>query len=283
MKTLIIRIVLLLSSMAAAAQSGITYNTEEPVLLNNESITGRVDFYQNFKSIKLASRGVSVWLPPNYESDTVRHFPVLYLQDGQSIFDAETQQFKSDWRADETADSLICAGAIEPIIIVAVNATLNRFTEYTPAAPKGEAYMYFLTQELKPFIDRRYRTLPGREHTAAGGSSAGGLLAFAVAWEHDSIYSKVLSFSPSFELLFWDYTEIVKKDPPKALKICFYHGGKGIEKDLQEGVDKMIQVLKEKGFKEGKDYIKLYGSEEQHFGPGWGRHFGSALKFLFDK
>jgi predicted alpha/beta superfamily hydrolase len=284
MKTLSAWLTILLLGSGAFAQSGISYNTEKPELLKNESITGRVDFYKKFKSIRPGSRGVSVWLPPNYESDTLTRYPVLYLQDGQSIFNAETQQFKSDWKADETADSLIRAGAIEPIIIVAVNATLNRFTEYTPTAPKGEDYMLFLNTELKPFIDRRYRTLPGREHTAAGGSSAGGLLAFSLAWQHDSIYSKVISFSPSFELLFFDYTETVKKDKEaKNLKICFYHGGVGIEKGLQEGVDKMIKVLNRKNFEQGKDYIKLYGSDEKHFGPGWGNYFGPALEFLFGK
>lgn len=272
----------LLYSQSGTAQSGITYNTGKPVRVDNPSITGRVDFYRRFKSTKLAPRGIAVWLPPGYETDSLRHYPVLYMQDGQSFFNAETRQFKSDWHADETADSLIRQGKIEPLIIVAVNATLGRFREYTPS-PKGEEYMYFLIHELKPVIDKNYRTLPEREHTAIGGSSAGGLIAFAAAWQNDSVYSKVISFSPAFELLVWDYTEYVQASPNKDLKMVFYHGGEGIEEGLAEVVDKMITILKSKGYKEGKDFIKLFGPEETHFGPGWGKYFGSALEFLFGK
>ncbi len=125
-----------------------------------------------------------VYLPPMYEADGDRRFPSLYMQDGQNLFDPETSFIKGNyWRLGETADALIKDGAIEPLIIVGIyNSGVKRIDEYTPVEDKrlgggqADAYGRMLVEELKPFIEGQYRTLPGAENCGMGGSSLGGLV-----------------------------------------------------------------------------------------------------------
>src|SRR6202044_1695168 len=120
-----------------------------------------------------------VYLPPMYEAEGERRFPVLYMQDGQNLFDPETSFIKGNyWRLGETADTLIEAAAIEPLIIVGIyNAGVKRIDEYTPVEDKrlgggqADAYGRMLVQELKPYIDAQYRTLPCGGNCGIGGSS----------------------------------------------------------------------------------------------------------------
>src|SRR5580700_5961126 len=118
-----------------------------------------------------------VYLPPMYDADPERRFSVLYMQDGQNLFDPETSFIKGNyWRLGETADALAAAGEIEPLIIVGIyNSGLKRIDEYTPVEDKrlggghADAYGRMVVQELKPFIDAQYRTLPEVENSGLGG------------------------------------------------------------------------------------------------------------------
>ena len=130
--------------------------------------TDSVRRHHNFLSQYVAyRRDLVVYLPPDYEQSNGR-YPVLYLHDGQNLFDPETAYVRGmDWKVDETADALIRAGKIEPLIIVGVfNTGEHRIEEYTPTRDRklggGHAELYgrMLVEELKPFIDSRYRTLP---------------------------------------------------------------------------------------------------------------------------
>src|SRR5262249_44323272 len=146
-------------------------------------------------------RRLIVWLPPGYNTRQQR-YPVLYMHDGQNLFDDATS-FLGEWHADETATMLIEQKRIEPIIIVGVeNTGTSRLDEYTPtegedrtgattrrAGGRGELYAQFLIQEVKPFIDANYRTLPDREHTAVAGSSLGGLISLYLGYQHGDVFS----------------------------------------------------------------------------------------------
>ncbi len=149
----------------------------------------------------ISAREVQVWLPPGYaDAGAVRH-PVLYLQDGQNVFDAVAAG--TEWQVDETAQRLVRAGAITPPIVVAVASNDERITDYTAVPEPGRGgggaarYAAWLLQVLKPEIDRRYRTRPEREHTAVGGSSLGGLLALQMVLEHAEQVGAALVVSPS--------------------------------------------------------------------------------------
>ena len=152
-------------------------------------VTGRVDYYSNVKGERILPREISVWLPPGYATDINSRYPVLYMQDGQNLFDPATSAFGIDWRLDETADSLIRNGTIKPIIIVGLANTRWRSAEYADN-DTGYAYMRFVVKTVKPFIDYAYRTLKDPENTAVGGSSLGALISFMLGWNYPDVFQK---------------------------------------------------------------------------------------------
>ena len=173
----------------------------DPVTLQR---SGRIDRMAAQPSGHVAPREVQIWLPPGYEASPHRRYPVLYLHDGQNVFDAAAAG--AEWQVDEAAQRLVEAGEVAPLIIVAVASTAQRIDDYTPVPGqvKGQpvgggaaAYGNYLVQELKPLIDQRYRTLPGREATAVGGSSLGGLVSMWLLLEHGKVFGSGLIVSPS--------------------------------------------------------------------------------------
>ena len=171
-----------------------------PVPLVAPGVTGTVLRFAAVASAHVAARTVDVWLPPGYDADTTRAYPVLYLHDGQNQFDPAASYTGVDWGVDEALTALIAVGAVEPPVVVAVWNTPFRRAEYMPqravagadtlrsevpgAAPglRSDAYLRFLVEELKPAIDARFRTRRGPEATFAMGASMGGLVsAYAVA------------------------------------------------------------------------------------------------------
>src|SRR5436189_1140532 len=143
--------------------------------------------HENFGSRHLThARDVLVYTPPGYNEDVERRFPVLYMHDGQNLVDPEDAFGGVAWSADETAQALISAGAIEPMIIVGIYNTGDRLDEYTHVKAtagrmrghggRADDYGRMIIEELKPFIDTEYRTKPEREFTGLGGSSLGGLV-----------------------------------------------------------------------------------------------------------
>jgi hypothetical protein len=130
-------------------------------------ITGTVEYLDSLTFEFLLPRNIIVWLPPGYYENESKRYPVLYMHDGQNLIDPTTSAFGTDWQIDEAADSLIRKNIIEPIIIVGIYNSRYRRSEYT-SADTGAVYMRFITEKLKPMIDKKYRTLPGREFTATG-------------------------------------------------------------------------------------------------------------------
>jgi predicted alpha/beta superfamily hydrolase len=157
---------------------------------------------------------VLVWLPPAYERSDGRH-PVLYMHDGQNLFEPDTAFQKGEhWRLGETAAELIDAGDIEPLIIVGIyNTGESRKDEYTPTRDAklggGGAgdYGRMIVEELKPFIDRTYRTRPEPTATGIGGSSLGGLVSLYLAFTHPQVFRRVAALSPS---VWWNARSILK-------------------------------------------------------------------------
>ncbi len=156
------------------------------------------------------ARNVIVYLPPGYDQEHERRYPVLYMHDGQNLFDGDTAFIRgNDWKMGRTAEDLILAGKMEPIIIVGIwNTGVHRMDEYTPSVDGGvgqggklQVYGKFIVEELKPFIDGHYRTRPEQEFTGIGGSSLGGLAALLLGLHHSEVFSRVASVSPS---LWWD-------------------------------------------------------------------------------
>lgn len=172
------------------------------------SRAGTIERLEALPTTFVAARPVQVWLPPDYERDTQRRYPVLYLHDGQNVFDAAA--VGAEWQVDETAQRLVIGGQIQPLIIVAVHNTPQRIDEYTATTMsrdgnsqggKGPAYARYLVEQLKPAIDARYRTMTDAAHTAVGGSSLGGIMSLWLAVHHGDVFGTALVVSPS---LWWD-------------------------------------------------------------------------------
>ncbi len=164
--------------------------------------TGDVREHSAFPSRFVRARDVLVWLPPGYDADTTRRYPVLYFHDGQNVFDDATS-FASEWRLDETAARLVAERTVPPFIAVAVANTPDRIADYTPVADarhgggRLDDYARFLAEELKPFVDATYRTRRGPEASGVVGSSLGGLASLAIAIRRPGTFGLVGAVSPS--------------------------------------------------------------------------------------
>lgn len=247
-------------------------------------VTGKVFYHKSFVIDGLKPRDIFVWLPPNYDEQKEKRYPVFYMHDGQNLIDPRTSSMFIDWQIDEVADSLILIGEVEPFIIVGMNNTDDRGTEYSNT-PLGKLYERLAVEKIKPFIDANYRTLSDAKNTAVGGSSMGGLISMLFAWDYPNVFSKAACFSPAFKFTNYNYVTIVEKDnsPKKDLKLYIDNGGVGLEMILQPGVDDMIKVLKEKGYEEGKDLQVFIDPKAEHNEVAWAKRIWRPIKFFFGK
>lgn len=152
-------------------------------------------------------REVVVYLPKAYFSEPERHFPVVYLHDGNNLFDASISFCGDIWSPDEALEEGVAAGEIEPAIIVGIYNSFDRTHEYTwhgvqispnrQIGGRGPEYCAFVATELKPMIDAAYRTLPEREHTSIMGSSLGGLISFYFGLHYPDVFGNIGIMSPS--------------------------------------------------------------------------------------
>jgi predicted alpha/beta superfamily hydrolase len=252
------------------------------------TLTGDVRTHDAFRSEHLANeRTVVVYVPPGYDASD-RRYPVLYMHDGQNLFD-EATAFKHEWRVDETAQRLITAGHIEPIIVVGIyNTGDTRVDEYTPTASpdngrggKADAYGRMVVQELKPFIDRTYRTLPDTADTAMGGSSLGGLLTLYLGFRNARVFGKLAVLSPS---VWWD-DRVILRDvealPRKTPQRLWLDAGTREGADVIPDARRLRDALVGKGWSIAQDLMYFEARGGAHDEPSWGKRVGPMLKFLF--
>lgn len=245
-------------------------------------ITGFVEYHRNFSGSGIKARDIVVWLPPEYSSESDRRYPVLYMHDGQNIVDPSTSSFQVDWQIDEAADSLIKQKLIEPLIIVGIYNTPQRNNEYSEN-DTGYAYMNFIVDSLKPFIDRNYRTKPDRQNTANGGGSLGGLISFILAWQYSEIFSKAFCFSPAFKIDRYNFVDNVLSYSGKKKEINLFicNGDDELDTRLQTGVDEMLNALTKNGYKERTDFYYVKAKNSQHGERDWSKNIPRALIYLF--
>ena len=253
------------------------------------TLTGDVRTHEAFHSRYLAhDRTVIVYLPPAYDADTADRYPVLYLHDGQNVFDRATS-FGEEWQVDESAQRLITAGEIEPLIIVGIyNTGEHRLDEYTPTPEIHEGrgghandYGRMLVEELKPFIDSTYMTLPSAASTAMGGSSLGGLLTMHLGLRYPTAFSRLAVLSPS---VWWDDRVILREVNalPAALPLRIW-----LDAGTAEGVDTLVNAralrdaLIAKGWVLDETLAYLEADGGEHNEQSWSARVERVLKFLF--
>ncbi len=183
-------------------------------------------------------RDLLVWLPPHYDNHPDRAYPVLYMMDGQHIFQ-QHERAPTEWGADETATSLIASGQIEPLMIVAIpNSGAARIEEYVPGSsadgrkifgktPAGDDYIEWMAREVMPRVERAFRVKAGPADTGIGGASAGGLIALHASLQRPDLFGRVLTESPALQLdaIDLDMVERTKASPRVPARVFIGMGG----------------------------------------------------------
>ncbi len=263
-----------------------------------DSITGSVQVLQLETKLLPGPRTLRVYLPPGYEREPRRRYPVLYLHDGQNVFSGLTSFLPNgEWKADEAAQALIEAGLIEPLLIVAIdNAGARRADEYLPTRATvdgremgGEADRYgkMLVEEIKPHIDASYRTKRDARNTAVGGSSLGAIVSLHLGLTYPRVFGKLALLSPS---LWWDsgvMLERVKATAPlgKPRQQIWLDTGteEGGGAETVEAVRTLGGLLQSKGWKPGKDLAVYIEGYAIHREDAWARRMPAILLYLFGR
>lgn len=224
-------------------------------------------------------RRISIYLPKGYQTSKQR-YPVLYMHDGQNLFDEFASGF-GEWKVDETLDSLIAKGK-KASIVVAIDNGVKRLQEYNPfyferfGPGEGDAYVEFIATVLKPFIDSSYRTLPGKNNTIIAGSSMGGLISYYAILKRPDIFGKAGIFSPAF----WtaDSIDIMTDSLASKIdgKLFFYMGSK----EGDEMVSNMMRVTDSLGRYSTADILTAIDEKGEHNEKAWHKWFAEFYLWI---
>lgn len=272
--------------------------TEDQNVIRVQSVTGDLRLHEFRSRIFRNTRYLRVWLPPGYDEgeNAGRYYPVLYLNDGQNLFEPSTSFTGVEWQVDETADRLIREGVIDPMIMVGLdNAGRDRLREYMPHRSlhpvmlrvQGTRYPSFLFKEVMPFIARHYRAAAGAENTGLGGSSLGALISLYTAMVTPGKIGKLLIESPSL----WASNRQAIKESRRVKRwpdrIFLGTGSAEVGKrerdqSVVDDVRELAGILRRSGLDETR--LKLFVEEGgTHHEAAWARRFPDALQFLFGK
>ncbi|WAC64386.1 alpha/beta hydrolase-fold protein [Pseudoxanthomonas sp. SL93] len=275
---------------------------DAPQRVTGDGITGHVERHGDFPSGHVPARNVDVWLPPGYASSDHQRYPVLYMHDGQNVFDPATSYTGIDWAVDEAMTRLVSTGQVREAIVVAVWNTPRRLQEYMPRKPitaasftpnigdppfpvvdlSSDAYLRFLVEELKPFVDTHYRTLTGPEDTAVMGSSLGGLISAYAVTEHPNIFGRagcVSTHWPAGQGIVVDY---LAAHLPQAgtLRWYFDYGTATIDASYEPYQQRVDPLMQAKGYRAGKDWITRRYTGAEHNEAAWRERIEVPLVFL---
>jgi predicted alpha/beta superfamily hydrolase len=267
--------------------------------------TGQLLHYEFFLSAFVAPRHVDVWLPEEY-SLIQQRLPVIYMHDGQNLFNPETSYIGIDWGVDDAIKRLALAGDFLPPIVVGIWTTTKRYQEYMPQKPLEMAsnadkrenfikefgsmpissrYLNFITKELKPFIDATYRTLPDVEHTFMMGSSMGALISLYAVCEHPQVFAGAACLSSTWTIAggcFLDYLRSSLPDP-KSHRFYFDLGTDRQDSEnepLQHEVDQLLQAA---GYESGMNLQSEVFQNAEHSEKSWRERVHIPLQFLLRK
>lgn len=266
--------------------------------VEGSGVAGTLIYWPDVASEHLEpTRHVSVWLPPGYGDDPERRYPVLYMHDGQNLFDPRIANTGVDWGVDEAMVAGVEAGRFEPAIVVASWSTDRRWEEYSPWHD-GPGYARFLVEELMPRVNREYRTRRGPGHTFVMGSSMGGLISWHLVTEHPDVFgacgcvSTHVPFSeanvarmtgaPAPE----DNTPYILreldrgKQVPAGVRLFFDWGTEGLDADYAPIHQELARRLREQGLVEGRDFLMRAYPGADHNEASWRARVGDQLEWI---
>ena len=294
---------LVVSALLVAALA-LSAETNAPPVALQFRVVGQIEHLAPIDSKFVDKRSVDVWLPPSYfdSSAKSRRYPVLYVHDGQNVFDPATSFIGVDWAIDETMMRLITEKKVPEAIVVAIWNTPKRLSEYMPQKaiertteaeldnmfkpvrqkPLGDAYLKYLVTVLKPAIDGRSRSLPDRSHTSIMGSSMGGLISLYAICEYPEVFGGAACLSTA-----WTVgggvtaRELEKALPdPKTHRIYLDFGTEttdGKYEPLQQQVDSQMKAA---GYTEGTNWVTKSVPGEPHSERAWRKRVDIPLQFL---
>lgn len=283
------------------------------------SATGTLVTAKQVPSAAIGSAVVSVWLPPGY-AESMARYPVLYMQDGQNLFDAAVERSGSPnhhvWGADTIASSLIAENRVRPFLIVGIdNRGIERARQYYPQAafdnlspalkqdlaarnggsPYSDAYLRFLVRELKPAIDADYRTETGRDSTFVMGSSMGGLISLYAFAEYPQIFGGAGCLSTHWtmaipsqtpaptEALFTGIETYIRDKRLQPGRLWFDHGTKGLDSAYGPYQDRIDALLVTQGWRPGIDFVSRVYAGADHNEDDWRARLADSLIFFFGR
>jgi len=309
-----ILLISLLAIFLIACKSDSSNNTIPSV------VKGKIERINNFQSKYVPDRIFDVWLPENYSED--QKYPVLYMHDGQNLFDANVTWNNQEWGVDDVISKLIDEDKIDPVIVVGIwNGGKGRHAEYFPQKPfeklkntllsseqwqgskkfkrqlkkfnaESDVYLKFLTEELIPYIDKNYSTEIGMEHTFVGGSSMGGLISIYALCEYPEIFGGAACFSTH-----WPGLTLEENNPipgafvdylnhslpdPANHKIYFDFGTETLD-SLYEPYQRMVDgAMMMNSYNESSWMTKKYEGHD-HSEKSWNKRFHVPMEFLLEK
>jgi enterochelin esterase-like enzyme len=265
-------------------------------------VLGRLVYWTDVRSSFLEpSRHVEIWLPPGYDDDPAARYPVLYMHDGQNLFDPRIANTGVDWGVDEAVVRLVKRGTIPPIIVVGAWSTDERGSEYSPWDGASD-YARFLIEELIPRVNREFRTRTGPGNTAVMGSSMGGLLSFYLVTHHPDVFGACGCISTHFPLseavaaqVFQDFAASANPDTtpyivrdirsglraPPGVRYWFDYGTLGLDSAYAPSHEAVRRWLLGQGRVEGRDFVIRSYRGATHNEASWRARLGDALTFLF--
>jgi predicted alpha/beta superfamily hydrolase len=241
------------------------------------------DFYLEFIN---RERRIWIYLPPDYETSQ-KSYKVLYMQDGQNLFDVSTS-FAGEWEVDETLNRLFDEGDEGCIVVGIDNGGEYRVDEYTPwgnilyGGGAGEEYLISILNSLKPYVDQNYRTKPGRNHTGIMGSSLGGLISMYGGLKYDSIFSRIGSFSTSYWFAKEEAIAFVQDDPHQVPMRIYSIAGASENGNIPEDAIALDSLLHQLGYTSEEIQTTIH-QDGQHSEWYWAREFESAYQWLWDE
>ena len=236
-------------------------------------------------------RDVYVYLPPGYDVHAERRYPVLYMHDGQNCWDDPVEPFgHGGWCVNLTADRLINAGRVEPFMVVGIANTADRIKEYGPGKDiffaADHPYIQLLVSDLKPLIDRRFRTLADAKHTALMGSSLGGVISLQASLLCPDTFGMAACLSPAFGFAEGSeqrYADLVRKVGKVPVRLYVDNGTGGEWQDGAPLTRRMVALLRETGWQDGRDFMYFEDAGADHNERAWRGRLEKPLIFLFGR
>ena len=247
-------------------------------------LIGDIELIPDVVSTELNNkRNISVYLPPGYHRHSRRHYPVLYMHDGQNVFNPKTSTTGIDWRIDDILNSEITSGKIPAVIVVAIDCIPDARHEEYDLSRRGNLYADFLIHTVKPMIDKKYRTFKGRNSTFLMGSSMGAIVSLQLLWKHSDVFSRGVGLSFPATANAGSVSSFIEQNENPLNAVSYYmdRGDYGDDLPYVKADDTFVEMIKKQYFG-AHPFVYDIDPFGDHREVDWARRAPEALKWLLN-